>query len=42
MSKPKVEKEKTVPAMMMFCMQVKLDERVLLTSSFSSGLDKQG
>ena len=41
MSKPKVEHEKTVPVMVMFCVQVKLDERVL-TSSFSSGLDKQG
>ena len=41
MSKPKLEKEKTVPVTMMFCMQVKLDERVL-TSSFSSGSDKQG
>ena len=27
-SKPKVEKEKTVPVTMMFCMQVKLDESV--------------
>ena len=26
MSKPKVEHEKTVPVMVMFCMQVKLDE----------------
>ena len=41
MSKPKVEHEKTVLVMVMFCVQVKLDERVL-TSSFSSGLDKQG
>ena len=41
MSKPKVEHEKTVPVMVMFCVQVKLDERVL-TSSFSSGSDKQG
>ena len=40
MSKPKVEHEKTVPVMVMFCVQVKLDERVL--TSFSSGLDKQG
>ena len=28
MSKPKLKKEKTVPAMMMFCMRVKLDESV--------------
>ena len=41
MSKPKVEHEKTVPVMVMFCVQVKLDERGL-TSSFSSGSDKQG
>ena len=41
MSKPKVEHEKTGPVMVMFCVQVKLDERVL-TSSFSSGSDKQG
>ena len=41
MSKPKVEHEKTVPVMVMFCVHVKLDERVL-TSSFSSGSDKQG
>ncbi len=40
-SKLKVEHEKTVPVMVMFCVQVKLDERVL-TSSFSSGSDKQG
>ena len=41
MSKPKLKKEKTVPVMVMFYVQVKLDERVL-TSSFSSGSDKQG
>ena len=27
-SKPKLEKEKTIPVTMMFCMQVKLDESV--------------
>ena len=35
MSKPKLKKEKTVPVMVMFCMQVKLDERVLTSSSFT-------
>ncbi len=27
-SKPKLDKEKTIPVTMMFCMQVKLDESV--------------
>ena len=35
MSKPIVEHEKTVPVMVMFCVQVKLDERVLTSSSFT-------